>query len=145
MVCLVTITWERKLLGAAAAASADFCNIYVCTYIYNMYLYIVISLSLYVCKILNIIPRISREFSVWSQLLSQSLTYIGRKKTKQNNNNNHHNILKNKIKSICTKLKLFCYIIKTSIPSKKTFFTDFVVVWIFGDYYTAICGQQLYV
>lgn len=34
---------------------------------------------------------------------------------------------------------------KISIPSKKTFFTDFVVVWIFGDYYTAICGQQLYV
>ena len=101
-----------------------------------MYLYIVISLSM--CKILNIIPRISREFSVWSQL-SQSLTYIGRKKSKQNNNNNHHhNILKNKIKSICTKLKLFCCMTKISIPSKKTFFTDFVVVWIFGDYYTAI-------
>lgn len=49
MVCLVTITWERKLLGAAA--SADFCNIYVC--IYNKYLYIVI----YVCVKFRILSR----------------------------------------------------------------------------------------
>ena len=62
MVCLVTITWERKL--GAAAASADFCNIYVCTYIYNMYLYIVISLSLSMCVKFWIL---SREFHGNSQ------------------------------------------------------------------------------